>query len=84
MRERSSRHFPETRSRLPHGAGCLQYIVHRHHHDAARFFLYEQYLDEAALQSHRDSPHFQEYAIKALAGIGERQQGDLYQPLTGD
>ena len=63
--------------------GCLQYVVHRHRDDAKRFFIYEQYRDDGALQAHRDSPHFQEYAVKALAGIGERQQGDLYLPLSG-
>ena len=62
--------------------GCLGYTVHRHNHDPRRFFIYEQYRDEAALQAHRDSPHFQEYAVKALRTIGERQQGDLYTPLA--
>ena len=62
--------------------GCLLYIVHRHRDNPARFFIYEQYRDEAALQAHRDSPHFQEYAVKALADIGERVEGELYTPLT--
>jgi len=62
--------------------GCLMYIVHRHRDEPGRFFIYEQYRDDAALQAHRDSPHFQEYAVKRLAGIGDRLQGDLYLPLT--
>lgn len=62
--------------------GCLMYIVHRHQQDAARFFIYEQYRDQAALQAHRDSPHFQEYAVKALREVGERKEGELYSPLT--
>ena len=64
--------------------GCLSYTVHRHVDDPRRFFIYEQYRDAAALTSHRNSPHFQEYAVKALRTIGERQQGDLYTPLTDD
>ncbi len=64
--------------------GCLMYTVHRHKTDPRRFFIYEQYRDETALQAHRDSPHFQEYAVQALRNIGERQQGELYTPLTGD
>lgn len=64
--------------------GCLMYIVHRHRTDARRFFIYEQYRDDTALQAHRDSPHFQQYAIKALEDIGERKEGELYSPLTGD
>ena len=62
--------------------GCLMYMVHRHLDDERHFFIYEQYADAAALEAHRASPHFQEYAVKALQGIGLRQQGDLYRPLS--
>jgi len=64
--------------------GCLMYNVHRHVDDPRRFFIYEQYRDAAALEAHRNSPHFQEYAVKALRAIGERQQGDLYRPLSDE
>jgi quinol monooxygenase YgiN len=64
--------------------GCLTYTVHRHIDDPRRFFIYEQYRDAAALEAHRNSPHFQEYAVNALRSIGERQQGDLYKPLGED
>jgi len=62
--------------------GCLMYIVHRHRSEAARFFIYEQYVDDAALVAHRNSQHFQEYAAKALSSIGERREGELYFPLS--
>ena len=62
--------------------GCIGYTVHRHRNDPRRFFIYEQYRDDAALEAHRNSPHFQDYAVKALRSIGERLQGDLYTPLT--
>lgn len=61
---------------------CLMYVVHRHKDNPAQFFIYEQYSDEAALKTHWESAHFQEYAVKALQGIGNRLQGDLYLPLT--
>lgn len=64
--------------------GCLMYTVHRHKTDPRHFFIYEQYRDEAALEAHHNTPHFQEYAVKALGNIGERTQGDLYSPLTTD
>ncbi len=64
--------------------GCLMYIVHRQKDDPARFFIYEQYRDDAALQAHRDAPHFQEYAVKGLEGIADRVMGELYVPLTGN
>jgi len=64
--------------------GCLMYIVHRHNSEPRRFFIYEQYRDEAALEAHRNSPHFQQYAVHELRNVGERQQGDLYTPLGGE
>ena len=64
--------------------GCLMYVVHRHIDNPRRFFIYEQYRDAAALEAHRNSPHFQQYAVNALRNIGERQQGDLYTPLSNE
>lgn len=61
--------------------GCLMYVVHQHRTEPGRFFIYEQYVDDAALAAHRNSPHFLEYAVRELSGIGKRQQGDLYVPL---
>lgn len=62
--------------------GCLLYVVHRHSTNPAQFFIYEQYRDDAALQAHRDSPHFQQYVLGELKETAERVQGDLYVPLT--
>jgi quinol monooxygenase YgiN len=61
--------------------GCLMYQVHRHKNDRARFFIYEQYRDEAALEAHRNSPHFLEYARSRLPKIAERKEGELYDPF---
>ncbi len=62
--------------------GCLMYVVHRHRNDPQRFFIYEQYVDDQALEAHRQSPHFQKYAVRALRDIGERREGELYFPLS--
>jgi (4S)-4-hydroxy-5-phosphonooxypentane-2,3-dione isomerase len=72
----------QTASRLE--PGCLMYIVHRHRTDSTRFFIYEQYRDDGALEAHRKSAHFQAYAITALKDIGERKEGELFSPLSGD
>ena len=61
--------------------GCLMYIVHRHKTDHRRFFIYEQYQDEAALEAHRNSEHFQQIAVGQLAKIAARVEGELYTPL---
>lgn len=61
--------------------GCLMYVVHRHKTDARRIFIYERYKDDAALQAHRQSKHFQEFALRALKDIARRAEGELYTPL---
>ena len=62
--------------------GCAMYIVHRHKTDPRRFFIYEQYKDDAALEAHRAAPHFLQYAKKDLPKLGERIEGHLYAPVA--
>jgi len=61
--------------------GCLMYQVHKHKTDPRRFFVYEQYKDDAALEAHRTSPHFLQLAKKDLPKIGDRTEGHLFEPL---
>jgi quinol monooxygenase YgiN len=61
--------------------GCVLYQVHRHKTEPRRFFVYEQYNDDAALEAHRASPHFLQYAKKELPKLGERVEGHLYEPV---
>ncbi len=62
-------------SRQEHG--CRMYVVHQDREDARRFFIYEQYDDDAALQAHRDTAHFQEIALKTLPTIAKRTEAHL-------
>jgi quinol monooxygenase YgiN len=62
-------------------SGCVMYVVHRHRTEPRRFLVYEQYKDDAALEAHRASPHFLEYARKALPQVADRIEGNLYDPL---
>ena len=41
--------------------GCLAYRVHRSAGDPALFVFYEQYVDEAAFETHRNAPHIATY-----------------------
>jgi quinol monooxygenase YgiN len=61
--------------------GCLMYQVHKHKTDPRRFFIYEQYKDDAALEAHRTSAHFLQLAKKDLAKIADRTEGHLFEPL---
>jgi quinol monooxygenase YgiN len=62
--------------------GCLMYVVHRHVADPRRFFIYEQYKDDAAVDAHRNAPHFKQYAAEGLHMIATRTAGELYHPLN--
>jgi len=61
--------------------GCVMYQVHCHKTEPRRFFIYEQYKDDAALEAHRATAHFLQYARKELPKLGERIEGQLYEPL---
>jgi quinol monooxygenase YgiN len=62
--------------------GCAMYVVHRHRTESRRFFIYEQYTDDAALEAHRSAPHFLQYAKKDLPKMAERTEGNLFDPLS--
>ena len=61
--------------------GCVLYQVHRHKTEPRRFFIYEQYKDDAALEAHRAAPHFLQFGKKELPKIADRVEGQLYEPL---
>ncbi len=64
-------------------SGCRMYLAHRSTTDPRRFFLYEQYDDQAALDAHRAAPHFERYAKQGLFSILETRMPELYAPLEG-
>jgi len=43
--------------------GCVSYIAHFISDDPTTVLIYEQYVDDAALEFHRTTPHFHQYAI---------------------
>ena len=61
--------------------GCTMYQVHRHKTEARRFFIYEQYNDDAALEAHRTALHFLQHARKDLPKVADRVEGHLFEPL---
>ena len=61
--------------------GCAMYQVHKHKTDPRRFFIYEQYKDDAALEAHRTAPHFLQLAKKDLPKVADRTEGHLFEPL---
>jgi quinol monooxygenase YgiN len=58
--------------------GCLRFDVIQDRDDKNRFYFYEVYRDERALEAHRQTPHFKLYAAKVqpwLAVTPERRFG---------
>jgi (4S)-4-hydroxy-5-phosphonooxypentane-2,3-dione isomerase len=60
---------------------CAMYVAHRHKTEPRRYFIYEQYKDDAALEAHRSAPHFLQFARKELPKIADRVEGHLFEPL---
>ena len=46
--------------------GCVSYIAHFVEGAPGTILIYEQYKDAAALDFHRETPHFKQYAIGGL------------------
>jgi quinol monooxygenase YgiN len=61
--------------------GCRMYLVHRSPTDPRKFFLYEQYDDQAALDAHRAAPHFERCVKNGLFLILEDRAPELYELL---
>jgi quinol monooxygenase YgiN len=58
--------------------GCVQYVGHQSKENPRRFFFYEVYKDEAALQAHRDAPYFKQYVSGDLSAILESRTRELF------
>jgi quinol monooxygenase YgiN len=59
--------------------GCVSYVPHFLEGDACTVLIYEQYADEAALEHHRSTPHFHQYAI---GGLYQRMKDRQVENLT--
>ena len=58
--------------------GCVSYVPHFVEGEGCTVLIYEQYENEAALEHHRGSPHFHQYAIGGLyQKMRERQVENL-------
>ena len=49
-----------------HEPGCVTYVPHFIDGDANTVLIYEQYKDEAAVEAHRATAHFAQFAIGGL------------------
>ena len=61
--------------------GCLLFWTHRSVDDPGRFFLYEQYVSEAAFKAHAESEHVRTMVLEdAVHRLDERRR-EMYETL---
>jgi quinol monooxygenase YgiN len=46
--------------------GCVTFVPHHVDGDPETVLIYEQYRDQAAVDAHRASPHFKQFAVGGL------------------
>jgi autoinducer 2-degrading protein len=61
--------------------GCLAYTVQRSQESPRKVLLYEVYVDEAAVEAHRASPHFQQYVLGIVRPLVENRVVEVYRSI---
>ena len=65
-RERVKEHLRKLAAASRQEFGCVSFVPHLVVEGPPTMLIYEQYADEAALDHHRNSPHFAQYATDGL------------------
>ncbi len=60
----------------------VEWIAYRSKDDPRNFLLYEIYVDEAGLEAHRASAHFQRYLAEVVPLLESREFA-AWEPLSG-
>ena len=61
--------------------GCLMYLFHRSPTNPLQFFVYEQYVDETALQAHSNAAYYAHYVRQELPPLVESVELEKYEPI---
>ena len=67
--------FQELAERVRKDPGVITYTLHRMINNPSKFFVFEQYEDEAAIKLHTSTSHFQEYRKKVAHMVKDRDVG---------
>lgn len=62
--------------------GCRQYIGHQSAEDPRRFLFYELYDDQAALDAHRASAHYERFVTNGLLKLIETRVSGLFNTVS--
>ena len=61
--------------------GCLMFVGHRSVEEPRNFFLYEQYVDDAAFQAHTETQHFKDIVLGDVVPRLEARERAFYEPV---
>lgn len=61
---------------------CLLYRVTRSPRDGEEFLLYEEYVDEGALEAHRRTPHFRDLIESQVVPLLLRREREVMVPIA--
>ena len=64
-----------------HEPGNLLYAGHQDPADPTHFLFYEQYADQAALEAHRDSMHYQQVVVEQIVPLLTERKVSFYRLL---
>ena len=62
--------------------GVLVYIPHRDPQDPRKFYIFEQYADEAAYTAHTETEHFKTLGFGDAIPRLEDRKREFYEPLV--
>ena len=61
-----------------HEPGCALYQISRSQENPDFLLLYEQYVDQAAVDAHRATPHFQTYILDTIIPMLEKREVEFF------
>jgi quinol monooxygenase YgiN len=62
--------------------GCVNYVPHHVDGDSDTVVIYEQYADQAAVEAHRASRHFEQYAVAGLYQLMKDREIEILDALV--
>lgn len=62
--------------------GCLTFLVHVSRDDPRHFLLFEEYVDEASFEAHRQAPHVREHVVARILPLLEHRSTRVYRRLA--
>ena len=71
----------EAAARAREEPGCLMYLFHQSIDDPQDFLLYEQYVDELALDAHLQTAHFREIVQGRVNPLLESRDWHTYRQI---